>query len=1723
MTTYAQGTLIWIKHDEEVWIQAEIVTANEKEIIVKTAEEPDGRIVLAPNEPIFLRTMDVFTQEGLSVFDDLTQLTHLHEPAVLSSLQNRFDIDKIYTFTGPILIALNPFKTIPHLYDEEVLKSFMTVKPNPKPHVFNTSNAGYRGICDRNKSQTVLISGESGAGKTETTKFVMKFLAMAGSADGNVTNVEKQVLESNPLLEAFGNARTLRNDNSSRFGKFIELQFAGDTKTDPKAAQALATGMAGKNMRLCGARIQTYLLEKVRVCDQQEGERNYHIFYEACAAMASLPAGTTEYKFPSLLKREKVKEELTIDMEGFGDLGSFAYTTRSTCTTLKDVNDVEFFERRINAMQTIGIPTTEMFEILRLIAAVLNLGNVKFDAPPNNSEGSMVMQECAASIELSAKLTGVSRKDLESALCNTTRVTRTEKIRSPVNVRQAADNRDALAKALYGMTFNFVVSKTNVSIGYRNDVKLFVGVLDIFGFECFKMNSFEQLCINFTNERLQQFFNSFVFKLEEQLYEREGIPWDALDFPDNQDSVDILQGKGTGVFAILDEECVVPQGSDQGFCNKLIKQHKGHRRFDEIKTKPTWFVIKHFAGPVNYCTDSFLDKNKDQLSNDLIECLGNSSSEFIKSLFRKDPKYAEVFGDPADVKAGTKKKKYTVSSEFKDQLASLMDIVDLTEPHFIRCIKPNPQNEADRYDRKAVTEQLRYGGVLQVVQVSRAGYPVRINHQECWDDYKIIASPAVVSGLKHIDDGKLRAQKLLEHLAVELNVPTPQHGLSWAVGRTLVFFKLPAYERIKFARLELLVKSSTLIQADWRRKECRKMYKAIRLFNTHVQALLRTKQARVDLERRRRERAATKIQSLAKRASARRTYTRYLKRVVRIQSWRQGIIGRRKAKEHRRNVKATKIQQVWRKRQERQIYMVLMKSIHLAQERWRMHYAKSQMKKLKQEAKEVGALMAKNQKAQEQTIELRKKCEDLEAAQLQMSAEKKTLMKQVQSLQDQQQSLMQQMEDAKKQAEEAARQAVESSKAAEEAEAMEALRAELKERDAQIEELKETQNALKEAMKELEVECKGNEQRYHQLLRSQTTQAMAGLPVPQGVGLGAGSSSASRVGPAGSTTALKVAGSKTGSNRNVFIQLVGASKVGKSAMLEALIKEHDEAQLAKFAEQKPNLMSHHQIQIGERLLKLLDCSGNVRAQHLVKEWFQRSIWVFVVYDLASAKSMEYALELAKEVHNAGARLMLFGNKYSVEREDKMVEADISMATDLAIRLEGLEMAHTDLYRAVQLVLNSGDEGLGDADGAGQMPMGLDALSPDGTRRSSISAAIDSVKSWFGGAGDRSSVRAGPQGVLRPSLKGTKAMKMQRRDGENNADLRAVQELQDSESAVTCIAFGQEKVHKAYVLLATASKDGTVVIFRCYRTEMEIAYMADQEFPPEDDAGVTPTDHSNIAVHMRLVGHSRAITSIFFNLLEDNLVTTSIDKSVRFWGIDSGEMLKVFTDSSPVPVATFLPFNPQIFVAANSNAVLRLVNVSNGMVLQKLKVETEVRALKFDDTGLFLLAGTKSGSIHVLEASDSSTLKFKFKVQLARGGVTCIEFVPASYGQPPCLLVNTSDSNATIIDCTYGPPAGILTNLAVRHRVKVAHSLLPLKCCYSPSGQGYLISGSEDKEVYIYSLGRGHNYKMQYLKHHAVPVVAVAVNYQDTLLASADSLGRIVLWRRMDFSHLPDTA
>ena len=1466
-----------------------------------------------------MRNKDQFNSEGLFVIDDLTQLQHLNEPAVLHSLQMRFDVDKIYTFTGPILISVNPFKRLPGMYDDETLEEFIRTKSTTKPHVFATANSAFKGICEEGKCQTVLISGESGAGKTVSTRYVMKYLASAGSGGhGERTEVEKQVLETNPLLEGFGNARTLRNDNSSRFGKFIELQFK-PPPDGPRDAPA---------SRLCGACIHTYLLEKVRVTAYQEGERNYHIFYQCCAAAAAFSSPDGAYDFPQINKGYR-GASLKLDLRGFADHSEFNYLTKSSVVSLAGMDDMMEFELTIAAMKTVGLPVEEINFVLNAVAGCLLLGNAAF---LSNGEGSKV-DRSLKSFGLAADLLGVDLENLEKALTTKTIVTRGETFVSPVSAQSASDFRDALARQIYGLLFLTLVDRANVSIGYLQDVKLFCGVLDIFGFECFKINSFEQLCINFTNERLQQFFNNFVFKLEEILYKAEDIPWDPLDFPDNGSSVELLGDNKFGLFAMLDEECVVPQGSDKGYCNKIIAKHGNgqHKNFDSIKTKSDWFVVKHFAGPVQYASEGFLDKNKDQLPVPIIDAMKTSTKPFIANLFLEAEARrmnAELAGGASSNGGGgaKKKKAVTVSNEFKEQLQSLMDTVTRTEPHFIRCIKPNPQNLPDIYDRNGVTEQLRYGGVLQAVQVSRAGYPVRGNHLDMYLDYKCCIKERSdrLAIERNTSDSRKKATEMMKVLEVQLKIPrhAVTQSVSWAVGKTLVFLKQEAHDRLQSARTKVRTKAAIKIQASYKAMLQRRVFLRTKEAIVKVQCGMRMGLAKLKARRQREEAAAVFVQSIIRMTFERERYVLLRRYATRIQALWRGREARKQVAVLRKEKAAGRVAAAWRGSVVRRRYRALLAGIVETQKLWRMKAAKLQLRQLKAESKEVGSLLVKFQSSQSQIQEVKRRNDDLEASKVHLGNERAAMTKRVDQLEEE-------------------------------------LRA-----------LKAENDALKKHNPEI-------------------------------------------------------------------------------AALRTRVAE-------------------------------LEASGAL---------------VFASFDSSAGKSA------------ATAAPSTFSS---------------SSPSPLASDIPPLPVYNQAPTALVDRTSASPTIVLPASDSSG-LP-----THPS----SAVTLALDSFKNWLGVQRSNSSVggKLGTPGanlnVLQSSLKGTRSMKAACKDPDAYSDLRPVQELQDGESAVTCICFGQEKIHKAYVLLAAASKDGTVVIYRCYRTELERLALNEAEFPKEDlsssSVGFPPqnsSEHGNIVVHCRLTGHTRAITSLFFSLLEDMVVTTSIDKSVRFWNADSGEMLKVFTDSSPVPVACFLPFNPSVFVAANSNAVLRLVNATNGMVLQKLKVEAEVRALKFDDTGLFLMAGTKNGTVHVLEACDNATLRFKFKLQLARGGITSISFVSAMNNNPPMLLVNSSDSSVSIVDCVYGSPGNVLINLNVRHRVKVAHSLLPLKSCFSASDSGYLISGSEDKGVYVFSLAKGANYKMHVLHHHQVPVVAVASNQQDTLLASADSLGRIVLWRRLDFSHL----
>eukprot|EP00435_Cladocopium_sp_Y103_P004881 s1097_g1.t1 len=707
-SAFHQDDIIWVSCAERVWRAARVLSADETSVSVEYAGDDDdveqAELSLhGKAAPKLLRRNAELLGQGALRFDNLTEVPELHEAAVLHALEVRFAQGCIYTLTGPVLLAVNPFRSLP-LYGADLLRRF-AARPTTtstatstalRPHVFGIAAKALEGIRERYASQTVLISGESGAGKTETTKFVMQFLALtsATSAGGHedVTSshrphrapaklslVERQVLGSNPLLEAFGNAQTLRNDNSSRFGKYIELQFAkpqqlGDDVPTP---------------RMVGARIHTYLLEKVRVIRQQEGERGFHIFYQALSAANDNGTATTA-------------EE--VELEGFKGyaLESFRYLNKQELD-----NEVEHFEATLAAMDAVGLSKTEIRKIFRVLAAVLHLGNVTFQ---DAGESSQVDENGGTSCSLSCDLLGVSNDSLSVALTSRTLRTPEGLIRSKHKSDKACGCRDALARHLYHAVFNYIVQRSNATIGFQKNLS-FCGVLDIFGFEFFQWNSLEQLCINYTNELLQQYFNEFIFENETTLYQEEGISWDVQDFPDNSTILELLHGKLEGVLPMLEEECFHVGGSAEAWCNKLVRLYEQHRHFGHDRLKKGSFIIRHFAGPVTYQCTEFLEKNKDELSADLVQCLKDSEDPFVRDLFEQLDRVFGVSGAGAGGASEGRKslggssrvlkaQRYSVSGEFRQQLKELLQQIQSTEPHFIRCIKPNPQNQAGMHHRE---------------------------------------------------------------------------------------------------------------------------------------------------------------------------------------------------------------------------------------------------------------------------------------------------------------------------------------------------------------------------------------------------------------------------------------------------------------------------------------------------------------------------------------------------------------------------------------------------------------------------------------------------------------------------------------------------------------------------------------------------------------------------------------------------------------------------------------------------------------------------------------------------------------------------------------------------------------------------------------------------------------------------------------------------------------
>eukprot|EP01121_Diplochlamys_sp_Union-15-3_P003572 TRINITY_DN1350_c0_g2_i1.p1 TRINITY_DN1350_c0_g2~~TRINITY_DN1350_c0_g2_i1.p1 ORF type:complete len:1508 (-),score=393.15 TRINITY_DN1350_c0_g2_i1:16-4539(-) len=722
--------------------------------------------------------------------EDCSQLTQLHEPAVLYNIRVRYEVDLIHTYSGLFLVILNPYKWIP-IYSSEMIDFYVGKRrEDVAPHVFAMADTAYRTMLETRKNQSMLITGESGAGKTENTKKVIQYLAQIAGRGGTEGKLEKKLLQANPLLEALGNAKTLKNNNSSRFGKFIKITF-------------------DKSGFISGASIVSYLLEKSRVVHQGKGERCFHIFYQIM----------------TMSPEDKAKYFLT-------SANDFGFLNQSGCTEVKGMDDKKEFEYTRQALNTLNFSEEEQHVLFSIVAAISHLGNLPFDKESKGSDNAVLKDKVA--LGNAAALLQIDPNKLETSIIKPKIKVGggKEVVQKHLDVIKAASSRDALVKALYGRMFLWVVEKINKTLTIEPR-DTFIGILDIAGFEIFQTNSFEQLCINFTNEKLQQFFNHHMFTLEQEEYQREKIEWTWLDFGlDSQATIDLLEKKPNGIFPLLDEESVFPNATDQTFVNKVDKAHKGRhpRYYKDNLAKAQNFTIRHYAGEVEYDTTNWLEKNRDPLETDLELTIKGSASKIISFFFeeyalnKSATELASNVGSSHRARTASASKKgaafLTVGGAYKDQLHELMGTLEATYPHFIRCILPNRKQVQAKLEDEIVLMQLRCNGVLEGIRIQRQGFPNRMVYINFLKRYYIIA-PNVP---RRAADTKAASKAIVDYLVAQ-NVVDPkmvQYGI------TKIFFRVGELAKIEEAREKKIASMLSAIQDASRGFVCRKLYKKTR-------------------------------------------------------------------------------------------------------------------------------------------------------------------------------------------------------------------------------------------------------------------------------------------------------------------------------------------------------------------------------------------------------------------------------------------------------------------------------------------------------------------------------------------------------------------------------------------------------------------------------------------------------------------------------------------------------------------------------------------------------------------------------------------------------------------------------------------------------------------------------------------------------------------------------
>ncbi|CAN1278919.1 XI-2 [Linum perenne] len=895
---FAVGSLVWLEDPQVSWIDGQVLEINGDNLKVHCTSD---KTVVCKASSVYPKDPE-FPSQGV---DDMTKLAYLHEPGLLQNLKLRYDVNEIYTYTGNILIAVNPFRRLPHLYDGNVMEHYKGASFGElSPHPFAVADRAYRQMINDGISQSILVSGESGAGKTESTKMLMCYLAfMGGRAADEGRSVEQQVLESNPVLEAFGNAKTVRNNNSSRFGKFVELQF-------------------DQRGRISGAAIRTYLLERSRVCQVSSPERNYHCFYMLCAAP------------PEDIKKFKV-----------GNARTFRYLNQSECIQLDGIDDPKEYIVTRKAMEVVGISAEEQDAIFRVVAAVLHLGNIVF-AKGNAPDSSEPKDDDARfHLKTAAELFNCDEKGLQDSLCKRVIVTRDDVIMKDLDPVGATLNRDALAKIVYSRLFDWLVNKINNTIGQDPNSKSLIGVLDIYGFESFKTNSFEQFCINLTNEKLQQHFNQHVFKMEQEEYTKEQINWSYIEFIDNQDVLDMVEKKPCGILALLDEACMFPRSTHETFAQKLYQTFNGHKRFSKPKLARTDFTVCHYAGDVTYQTEFFLDKNKDYVVPEHQALLSQSKCSFVSGLF-----------PPLPEESSKSSKFSSIGTRFKQQLQSLLETLNATEPHYIRCVKPNNALKPYIFENPNVLQQLRCGGVMEAIRISCAGYPTRKMFKEFIARFGILASD--VSNLRYI----LCNAVCFPYLSND--------GSISQIGKTKVFLRAGQMAQLDARRTEVLGRSATIIQKKVRSYYCRKKYVLLRQSAIEIQNVCRGQIVRYRFEFLKREDACIKIQKYCRRFLARKAYNSLCSSALCVQAGMRGMAARSELLFRRKKKAAILIQSQCRKHLARQHYVRLKRATIVTQCAWRRRLARRELRKLRMAAKETGAL-------QDAKIKLEKEVEEL--------------------------------------------------------------------------------------------------------------------------------------------------------------------------------------------------------------------------------------------------------------------------------------------------------------------------------------------------------------------------------------------------------------------------------------------------------------------------------------------------------------------------------------------------------------------------------------------------------------------------------------------------------------------------------------------------------------------------------------------------------------------------